>query len=65
MPKFNETLDPADDSMTAAVTGVFGKPTQGFKPQGVRTRGAGWGFTVPALVVCAALWFLLSGSRLF
>jgi len=65
MPKCNEAFDGADPSLTAAAAGVLAKPTQRFTPPPARTTGAAWGFTVPVLVVCAALWFLLSGGRLF
>jgi len=63
MRRSNNTLMANDHVMNPVGTDLLGRRPSRLKPALRRTPRAGWGFIVPVLVVCAALWFLLNANH--
>jgi len=63
MYRSNDTLVAGDHALNRGDTNSPDRRPSKRRPHPEKTPRAGSGFTLPVLVICAALWFLLNGGH--
>ena len=63
MYRNNDTLVAGDHALNTADTNLPGGRPSKRRPHPEKTPRGSWGFTLPVLVICAALWLLLNGGH--
>ena len=63
MHRSNDTLMAGEHPLNAGGTETLGRRPTHPMPTPGGAAPTGWGFTVPVLVVCVALWFLLNAGQ--